>query len=746
MANVMFKRGQHQNLPNNGSALDGVFYLTTDTQRLYVGDENHNLVELNKSIHIINDLDTLYNLPNSQIAVGQFYYIIGSGSEHPAENTHNGNILAVCVDIDDSTGKPTWVQVNPDTNTNTDTGYDYIDNMTVSDGSVVDGTNGQKRIKYTITLDPKHTGVNGGNDITGKTKITADFYVNGSDIGSVVSDVAVKMTSTAVSNGSTTINVDGAGSDKTGGFTLKAGDNVQLSGGGTTAITIASTGYELQSTTGSTAVSLKSTEDDTDTVNFTAGTALKVDGSKAGEIQYSHNTVNHTTTATTATASEGAKIPVIGSVTVNTEGHVTNIETKTITAKDTTYTAKSINADNNGNLSFVIEDNNQQTSSKTTTGVLFHTITVDGSATATVYNQGHLGSFYSASKIDEKIAGLNAMTYKGTVGSTNGEVKSLPIAGNNDLRVGDTYLVVDDGTYGGQSSKTGDLLIASGTEGTNGVITSNLTWTVVPAGERDTTYTTRVNNNTIYYKPSTSDDENTLVTIAGGTAITASTNGSTITLNHNNVFGSTTSVGNNTAKTLSYGEGFKVPVVKVDAQGHITELKDIELKIPKTDHVGYGLTTTSVNSKPTIILTGTDDSTSSASIAGDGVSISTTAAATGVTITHKDLLSNGTPNTSYGSSSAVLSSKGQFIIPQIKVNKQGHITDISSQTITLPNSDYVFNPPNVSTTTNVTTIQTALHKDGESDTTTSTFSITSSSLTLSSTNTQVNVDIEWGSF
>ena len=37
MANVLFKRGVQANLPQNGSAVDGVFYFTEDTNRLYLG-------------------------------------------------------------------------------------------------------------------------------------------------------------------------------------------------------------------------------------------------------------------------------------------------------------------------------------------------------------------------------------------------------------------------------------------------------------------------------------------------------------------------------------------------------------------------------------------------------------------------------------------------------------------------------------------------------------------------------------
>jgi hypothetical protein len=50
MANVMFKRGTHAALKQLQSYVDGCFYLTTDTDRLYVAQSSSELVELNKSI------------------------------------------------------------------------------------------------------------------------------------------------------------------------------------------------------------------------------------------------------------------------------------------------------------------------------------------------------------------------------------------------------------------------------------------------------------------------------------------------------------------------------------------------------------------------------------------------------------------------------------------------------------------------------------------------------------------------
>jgi hypothetical protein len=54
--NVLFKRGKQQNLPS--TALDGVFYLTTDTHRLYVGQDNVPVL-LNQTVQFVNSIQEL---------------------------------------------------------------------------------------------------------------------------------------------------------------------------------------------------------------------------------------------------------------------------------------------------------------------------------------------------------------------------------------------------------------------------------------------------------------------------------------------------------------------------------------------------------------------------------------------------------------------------------------------------------------------------------------------------------------
>lgn len=133
MANIMFKRGLQANLPQ--TAVDGSFYLTEDTQRLYVGiGENNAPVELNRTIRSVENLTALNALKgpvgsnaNDGVAVGDFYYVAGEA------NSVSGNILAYCSAVD-ATGKPTWVQINPDTNTKLATSTSAVTKTAVTGG------------------------------------------------------------------------------------------------------------------------------------------------------------------------------------------------------------------------------------------------------------------------------------------------------------------------------------------------------------------------------------------------------------------------------------------------------------------------------------------------------------------------------------------------------------------------------------------------------------------------------------
>ena len=125
---IKFKRGLQSALPS--TAEDGVFYLTTDTGRLYVG-QGTSMIELNKSITEISEITAAsgggYNVvtPTSGIRPvepGEFYYLA------------DGNILM----IGQTGGK--LLQVNQDNNT-------YIQSVS----SQVGASNGVFSAIHTLT-------------------------------------------------------------------------------------------------------------------------------------------------------------------------------------------------------------------------------------------------------------------------------------------------------------------------------------------------------------------------------------------------------------------------------------------------------------------------------------------------------------------------------------------------------------------------------------------------------------------
>ena len=74
MSNVRFLRGSQANLDKLTSFVEGAFYLTSDTDRLYFAHSASNLAYLNKYIYTGDSRD---KLPKdlSKVNVGDFYYI-----------------------------------------------------------------------------------------------------------------------------------------------------------------------------------------------------------------------------------------------------------------------------------------------------------------------------------------------------------------------------------------------------------------------------------------------------------------------------------------------------------------------------------------------------------------------------------------------------------------------------------------------------------------------------------------------
>lgn len=200
--NVGFKRGLHASLPVN-SATEGVFYLTTDTERFYVGKNDGTLAELNKSVRTVSEVKNLPALAGADVAIGDFYYAVKE------------NILAVCIESSSTASGKDWRQVNPDTDTDTKISSVSFAAATASNIAT---------ITETIKMADKDGAVLAGQDKTATFKIKGGNGVKVSSSGSEVT-LTGDYNHTVVSSGTNTAGIDLMASN------TKQGDTVKIKGG-----------------------------------------------------------------------------------------------------------------------------------------------------------------------------------------------------------------------------------------------------------------------------------------------------------------------------------------------------------------------------------------------------------------------------------------------------------------------------------------------------------------------------------
>lgn len=453
--NVSFLRGLHASLPTSG-AIDGAFYLTTDSNRLYVGKSDGTLADLNKYINIVEKTS---DISTATAQVGDFYYV------------KDQNLLVVC-ELDGSSKKFTLINQNTDT------------------------TNKSATATYTISAK---------SDVA---TIKYNYSVTDTEVNSVMAEDS---------------------------FTITGGSNVNVSASGKN-ITIDGAEYALSIATNPSAagnvsdVTLKLTN----TLNPGATSSATF---KAGE---------------NVTLSKDAS----GNITINSSYHDTLVKSVTPVLNE------------NGTITVTVVDSENESYSGTTARAISY-----GVGTET-FLPGSTLPVYNKTEIDNKFKGLNAMTYKGTVGA-GGTVTSLPSSG---VSAGDTYLVVGSNTITGSGNEghAGDLFIATGTEGSDGFLTS-ITWTYVPSGdeaEHDTHYKFLIDaaNNSIQLA-TTNDDVSGVHTLAveedGALAISSTSPADgqlTTTISHKKI--STINPDEKTASDVTSITA--ITGVTVDAYGHVT--------------------------------------------------------------------------------------------------------------------------------------------------------------------------------
>ena len=752
--NIAFKSGLQTNLNtliSNGGAVEGTFYLTTDTHRLYIGrtitQDGSTAANITIPIPVNEGIQTVTNvsdLSNVDANAGEFYYASGD------------NILCIY-------NGSNWVQINPDTNTQVKTtSVSIVKNKTSSTNS---------NLVYDVTITQQE--FNGSNVIPNtQTTATTSFTIDASAIANLVS---VGVSASAPSSNSTTISTTGSNASSDD-FTLTAQTGITLTGS-KDALTLTGTTYTLASE-GNDNTNTKIVLTDSNTQ--TQGT-INVAGSNKINVSNASNTitVKHDAqtfaagtsgteygTNTSGTISGAIKVPKI---TADQYGHISSIGETSLTLPSV-VTIDRVTANNDGQI--VITKSDTTSIDSGANSVLYHTLTIDGT-THTINNQGDLGAFLSPTEIDNRIEaavqGINALVYKGTIGTNDSTIGSSTLPTSN-VAIGDTYLVnagtTITGAIDGASSKSchiGDLLIATGTEGSDGFISSNLSWTHVAAGDIDTTYTlsggTGTNPAYTLMESTGNGTSKGSVQIEGGTAITATGSPGTgagsykVTISHNNstvsagVYGSSSGSGANitidaTPTTLDAGNSFTVPSIKVDAQGHVTNAGTKTYTLPASNNDEYTLKNTADNSTYDAVLRLLKNSSVANSITlgtndtgNSGLQVSATS--NNIKFSHRTVTQSDT------SPSSTISNGSFTAITGVTRDSYGHITGIATTNYTIPTTAYTLSNEYTSANNQVkTTLLAGTSSVGS-------VQYSSSTLTVNEVPNNSNaytVDLVWGSF
>ena len=756
MANVSFKRGLQADLPNS-NIVDGAFYLTTDTNRLYVGGANDKLELLNQSIKFYTYDDVFRENSTVPKVEGQFYYL------------SDKNIL--CTFAKTKTHPDgEWVQINPDHNDNT---LVYVSGLNVTKSNSTEGNT--KKLTYTIKLNQEKKENSDGGATPYGDGITASFEIDSNDLNKIASNVSVGLESKAIDNETNgfMLKNSGGGADDSKAVQIKGGDNVTITrakdGNITIAATDTNTTYELTSPTNSTNIMLNGGDTgQVPTIELLGDDKIVVNGESADQITFSHATSNaaagdyNATNNYDSTNVNKIKVPQF---TVDATGHISNARVMEIPLpedKDTTYEITNIDVvgtegqTGKGKLSISLTDNNGGTKSKVSTDdVLYHEITIDGT-NYTKYNQESLGEFYSKNKVDELItkaaANMNAMTYKGII---NGG-KFSEIKGSQN---GDTYKASADFTINQQLVKLGDLVIYKGVDLGATADPSTDDWDIVPSGnDIDSQFSLSLQGvgdkktPTLILSNTTNDENAGVVEVVGDKGITTIFDNGKLIIAHATESNTTgTTVGENTNLTPSAAGTIKVPIITYDAQGHIKSATDNTITLPADKDTTYTILTAKNGDNDAAVKLkeiGSESGESPTAVFKAGTSIVLDANSNGITIIHADP-DPKTASTSYGPNTTGQVGYGQtFKVPKFSKDAKGHIVSVENVDITMP-SEQVVNfsgATEVDENNNRVTFTSTLSVGDDGKAPSYAPSIGSSTLKISGTGDNITMDLEWESF
>lgn len=592
MANVSFKRGLSTAL-SNVAVEDGVFYLTTDTNRLYVGQGN-NLAELNQSVTTYATwADMEANAPKQK---GQFYYAIQE------------NVLACYLPELNK-----WQQINPDHNDNDDT---YISSLTVA--PVDTSETGKLIYKITVGQKTKHQGK---GETTVTPDITGQLEISSADLNAIASHVAVGVAADAITGNENgfVLKTTGSGADADTNIAIVGGENVNVG----------------RSENGKT-VTIKSHDTKTSIKSVSAGNDGRIG------VTYTQDKEEHTVYSN---AELYYKITVDGKTetTINNQGslgkfyssskvdelirqaaaNMNAMTYKGVVASDTfaTTVAGAQKGDTyKANGEIVI---GSQTAKTGDLIIYKGDDLADGSAPANtdfdVISSGdEIDSQFELSGTNNTIALTNTTkdnTPAGSVSVSGADGISAEVT-NNALSIKHTN-AISAGSVGESSNVSpaagNSFTIPSISYDAQGHITSASNVTVTLPADKDTTYSLGTAVGDARYDAyinltpvGSSGAGVTSAKFKAGANIAITGSGDKITVAHSGPGDATGNVvGNNTKTTLDYENTFIIPKITKDANGHIVSAEDVELKLPKAiaiPTISYAGTTTKLTDANRVIM------------------------------------------------------------------------------------------------------------------------------------------------
>lgn len=449
---LMFLRGLQSAINTMTSSIDGAFYLTEDSNRLYIGaGEGKAPIALNRDIGIVNSVQDLPSAPPA--ADKDFYYC------------RTENVLAF---YDGNTRQ--WAQVNPNSDTDT-----VVTGVSFGNGTI---SADKKSVIYEAVINTKTINkLNNKETLNDPITVPNAFTIKASDLSVILPESAKVYIKEEYDIGNKELSLfadgDGAGEDENGNplntVVFKEGKNVAFdydTADHKLTINANDTTYSLNVDENTQSIQLYNNDtEQSQTVAFDVavdgGLDLDVDASTK-KFTFSHSdTSDQESVELKNTGIATNTFKVFDSIKVDDFGHITELTTQDITITDTnTYIDPEATYKKDDWVVTLVDNNKGE-------------IDIDFSEDAAALEQALV------EKIEGELAKANtALTYKGTV-----EYADV-LLGLEDVEIGDTYLVAKEFTLNDVEYKIGDLVIAH-TEGEveDGVILDEVDWTRVPSGD-----------------------------------------------------------------------------------------------------------------------------------------------------------------------------------------------------------------------------------------------------------------------